>query len=497
MSAPASRTAVDWGRETVASLTADLAAGRCSSLELTEAALDRAEKANPKLNAFITLDPEGARQRALAADERRARGHATPLTGIPIAHKDLFCTRGLRTTCASRMLADFVPEYDATVVARLFDAGAVFIGKTNMDEFAMGSANENSYFGPAVNPWDAGRVAGGSSGGSAVAVAAGLVPAATASDTGGSIRLPAGFNGITGLKPTYGRISRFGMVAFASSLDQAGPLAWTAQDCALMLNALAGFDASDATSLLRPAEDFARHLDAPLEGLRLAFDPHLFDEVEGRVAPLLREALESCRRLLGADLVEVELASALRQAVPAYYIISSAEASSNLARYDGVRYGHRSCRANSIEDLYELSRAEGFGLEVERRILIGSHVLSSGYYDAYYDRACRVRRAVANRFDDLFATADLLFLPTAPSTAFARGSHEQDPVAMYLVDLYTTAANLAGLPAMAIPCGFASGLPVSMQLLAPAFSEARLLAAAHRYQRHSGWKPSPPPAAVA
>ncbi|WP_386068323.1 Asp-tRNA(Asn)/Glu-tRNA(Gln) amidotransferase subunit GatA [Tahibacter sp. UC22_41] len=470
----------------IAALAADLAAGRRSALQLTEDALIRAGRA-AALNSFIHVDADGARLAANAVDAQRAAGAAlSPLAGIPFAHKDIFCTRGVATTCGSRMLRDFVPPYDAQVVERLASAGAVSIGKTNMDEFAMGSSNENSAYGAVANPWDTTRVPGGSSGGSAAAVAAGIVPFATGTDTGGSIRQPAAFCGITGLKPTYGRVSRHGMIAYASSLDCAGVLARSAADCAVVFDAIAGFDPRDATSVARPAEATATLLDQPLAGLRIGVAREYFGGgVQSDVGERVQAALRELERL-GAVLVDVSLPSA-HHAIAAYYVIAPAEASSNLARYDGVRYGHRTAQARSLDELYSQSRAEGFGREVQRRILVGTYALSAGYYDAYYLRAQKVRRLVANDFAAAFAGVDLIAGPTAPTTAFRLGEKSGDALAMYAADVNTVAVNLAGLPAISTPAGLAGGLPVGLQLIAPAFAEARLLNAAHQLQQATDW----------
>jgi len=466
-------------------LAQQLRARRTSALELTRAALATAA-ARAELNALITLDEPAALARAADADAALARGDAAPLCGIPLIHKDIFCTKGVRTTCGSRMLAGFVPPYDATVVERLANSGAVAIGKANMDEFAMGSSNENSCFGPVRNPWDATRVPGGSSGGAAAAVAAGIVPFATGTDTGGSIRQPAAFCGITGLKPTYGRVSRWGMIAFASSLDCGGVLARSAEDCAHVLGVIAGHDPRDATSVDRPADDYAGALSTPLAGLRIGVAREYFGAgVEDGVGAAVRAALHELEKL-GATLVDVTLAHA-HLAIPAYYVIAPAEASSNLARYDGVRYGHRCADPRSLEDLYTRSRAEGFGAEVRRRILVGTYALSAGYFDAYYLRAQRVRRLIANDFAAAFGHVDLIAGPTAPTVAFKLGEKASDPLAMYAADVNTVAVNLAGLPAISIPAGFSAGLPVGLQLIAPAFAESRLLAAAHQFQLHTEW----------
>ncbi|MEE4278485.1 MAG: Asp-tRNA(Asn)/Glu-tRNA(Gln) amidotransferase subunit GatA [Halieaceae bacterium] len=463
-----------------------LAAGETSSEALTLDYLARIDALDAQLNSFITVDRDGALAQARAADERRARGEAGPLTGIPIAHKDIFCTRGLRTSCASRMLDNFTPPYDATVVERLADAGVVVLGKTNMDEFAMGSSNETSYYGACRNPWDPQRVPGGSSGGSAAAVAAGLAAAATGTDTGGSIRQPAALCGITGLKPTYGRVSRLGMVAFASSLDQGGPMARSAEDCALLLAAMAGHDPRDSTSTDRPVDNYAACLDAPLAGLRIGLPREYFGEaLDGAMASTVRDALAEYEAL-GAELVEISLPHT-QLAIPAYYVIAPAEASTNLSRYDGVRYGHRCENPKDLEDLYTRSREEGFGAEVQRRILVGTYALSSGYYDAYYKRAQQVRRLIAGDFHQAFAEVDIIAGPTTPGVAFELGAKTSDPTAMYLEDVYTLAVNLAGLPALSHPAGFIDGLPAGLQLIGRAFDEGRLLAAAHQYQQRTDW----------
>ena len=467
-------------------LAAALADGRTSSVALTETCLARIAALDGELNSFITVDRDGALARAREADARRAAGDGTALTGIPIAHKDIFCTRGLATTCASRMLENFVPPYDATVVAKLAQAGVVVVGKTNMDEFAMGSSNENSFFGACRNPWDRSRVPGGSSGGSAVAVAAGLVPAATGTDTGGSIRQPAALCGITGLKPTYGRVSRLGMIAYASSLDQGGPMARSAEDCALLLAAMAGHDPRDSTSADRPVEDFAASFERDLVGLRIGVPREYFgDGLDDAVEATIRAALE-VYVAQGATLVDISLPNT-QLAIPAYYVIAPAEASTNLARYDGVRYGHRCKDPADLEDLYTRSREEGFGDEVQRRILVGTYALSSGYYDAYYKRAQQVRRLIAQDFAAAFAAVDVIAGPTTPGVAFALGARTDDPTAMYLEDIYTLAVNLAGLPALSHPAGLADGLPVGLQLIGQSFDEARLLAVAHRFQQVTDW----------
>jgi aspartyl-tRNA(Asn)/glutamyl-tRNA(Gln) amidotransferase subunit A len=472
---------------TLAGLASALRAGKVSSLELTRGFLGRIAALNGKLNAFITVDEERALAEARVADGRRAKGESGPLLGIPLAHKDIFCTKGTLTTCGSKMLSNFASPYDAHVIERLSAAGAVLLGKTNMDEFAMGSSNETSYYGPVRNPWDGTRVPGGSSGGSAAAVAARMAPAATGTDTGGSIRQPAALSGISGLKPTYGLVSRYGMIAFASSLDQAGPMAKSAEDLALLLNAMAGFDARDSTSLERPAEDYTRELAMPLAGLRIGLPKEYFAEgVEPDVLARVREAVRWFEQQ-GARAVEVALPST-QLSIPVYYVLAPAEASSNLSRFDGVRYGYRAAQYADLVDMYRRSRAEGFGAEVKRRILIGTYVLSHGYYDAYYLQAQKLRRVIAKDFTEAFARCDLIMGPTAPGTAFAIGAKSADPVQMYLNDIFTIAANLAGLPGMSIPCGFDSGgLPVGLQIIGDHFAEARMLGAAHRYQQATDW----------
>ena len=470
----------------MAQLSEGLRRREFSSVELTRRLLERIESSQPKLNALISITREAALQSAEAADRALAAGNATPLTGVPIVHKDIFCTQGIRTTCGSRMLENFVAPYDATVVAKLKSAGVVTLGKANMDEFAMGSSNENSYFGPVHNPWKTGMVPGGSSGGSAAIVAARLAPAATATDTGGSIRQPAALCGVTGLKPTYGRVSRYGMIAFASSLDQGGVIAATAEDAALLLRAMAGFDPRDSTSVERDVPDYVAALDAPLAGLKIGllkefFDTGLDTEVERRI----RAALAVYEKL-GASVREVSLPN-LPLSVPAYYVVAPAECSSNLARFDGVRFGHRCENPRDLLDLYKRSRGEGFGAEVKRRIMTGTYVLSAGYFDAYYLKAQKVRRLIADDFARAFLEVDVLMGPTTPTPAFAIGAKMSDPVTMYLNDIYTIGANLAGVPAMSLPCGFVAGLPVGLQIIAPQFGEARMLNVAHLYQRETDW----------
>jgi aspartyl-tRNA(Asn)/glutamyl-tRNA(Gln) amidotransferase subunit A len=471
---------------TIAELSGLLQARRLSSEELTRHCLQRVERFNGRLNCFISVCPDLALEQARAADRRIAAGNAGPLTGIPVAHKDLFCTDGIRTTCGSRMLDNFVAPYDATVVERLRAAGMVLLGKTNMDEFAMGSSTENSHYGPSRNPWDTERVPGGSSGGSAAAIAARLLPAATGTDTGGSIRQPAALCGITGLKPTYGLVSRWGMVAFASSLDQGGPFARSAEDAALLLSALAGFDARDSTSVDRPAADYTADLGTPLAGLRIGLPREYFDRrLDAGIAGVLKEALSVLEKA-GAKLVEIELPS-MDLSIPAYYVVAPAEASSNLSRYDGVRFGYRCKDPKDMMDLFCRSRGDGFGAEVKRRIMIGTYVLSAGYYDAYYLKAQRVRRLIRTELQEALRKVDVIAAPTAPGTAFRVGEHVSDPVQMYLSDIYTVSVNLAGLPAVTVPAGFHSGLPVGLQLIGDYFAEGRILGVAHGFQQLTDW----------
>jgi len=472
---------------TLAELSQALRARRVSSVELTELFLQRAQGANPALNAFITLDPARSLADAAAADRRIGAGQAGPLTGIPIAHKDIFCAKDWLTSCGSRMLSNFVAPYDAHVIERLREAGAVSLGKTNMDEFAMGSSTETSFYGPTRNPWDSAAVPGGSSGGSACAVAARLAPCATGTDTGGSIRQPAAHCGISGLKPTYGLVSRYGMVAFASSLDQGGPMAKSAEDLAILLNAMAGFDARDSTSLDRAGEDYTRALDSPLAGLRIGLPREYFGA--GLDADVRRavDAAVAQYRALGCEVVEVALPNTALS-IPVYYVLAPAEASSNLARYDGVRYGYRAPDYADLREMYMKTRAQGFGEEVKRRILIGTYVLSHGYYDAYYLKAQKIRRLIARDFAQAFERCDLIMGPTAPSVAFDLGAKSSDPVQMYLSDIYTISVNLAGLPGLTIPCGFGShGRPVGLQMVGNYFQEARMLNAAHQYQKATDW----------
>ena len=466
---------------------AALATRKISSVELTQLYLDRITRLNPALNAFITLNPGLSLAQAKAADARIAAGKANALTGIPLAQKDIFCAKGWLTTCGSKMLHNFVSPYDAHVITQFNNAGAVTLGKTNMDEFAMGSSNETSYYGPVKNPWDTARVPGGSSGGTAAAVAARLCAAATGTDTGGSIRQPAALCGISGLKPTYGVCSRYGMIAFASSLDQAGPMGRSAEDLALMLNVMAGFDERDSTSLQRDTEDYARDLNKPLNGLRIGLPQEFFAAGMGSDVAKAVEAAIAEYKKLGATIVDISLPNS-RLSVPVYYVLAPAEASSNLSRFDGVRYGYRAPDYGDLADMYEKTRAQGFGAEVKRRIMIGTYVLSHGYYDAYYIKAQRIRRLIAQDFAEAFKQCDVIMGPTSPTTAFKLGEKGDDPVQMYLSDIYTIAVNLAGLPGMSIPCGFGeNNMPVGLQIIGNYFDEARMLNVAHQYQLATDW----------
>ncbi|MBZ0333140.1 Asp-tRNA(Asn)/Glu-tRNA(Gln) amidotransferase subunit GatA [Marinobacter sp. AL4B] len=472
--------------KSVAELSKELESGKISSVELTQQFLDRLKNEDGKYNSFITISDERALAEAKAADEMRAAGKATAWTGVPFAHKDIFCTNGVRTTCGSKMLENFVPPYDATVTANFKAAGAVCLGKTNMDEFAMGSSNESSFFGAVTNPWGDKRVPGGSSGGSAAAVAARLAPAATGTDTGGSIRQPAALCGITGLKPTYGRVSRYGMIAFASSLDQGGPMARTAEDAALMMNVMAGFDPKDSTCIDREVPDYTATLNEPLKGLKIGLPKEYFSE---QLSPAMEEQVRNAVReyeKLGATVKEVSLPNA-KLAIAAYYVIAPAEASANLSRFDGARYGYRCENPKDLMDMYTRTRAEGFGNEVKRRILVGSYALSAGYFDAYYLKAQKVRRLIQQDFINAFKEVDVMMSPVSPSPAFVQGEKTTDPVTMYLEDVFTIAINLAGIPAMSVPAGFVDGLPVGLQIIGDYFSEARLLNAAHQFQQVTDW----------
>ncbi len=471
---------------TLMELAAALQDGEFSARELTEHLLRRIETHQDRLNAFITVTAEQALEQADAADKARARGDNSPLNGLPIVHKDLFCTKGVNTTCGSRILENFVAPYNATVVERINAAGAVMLGKTNMDEFAMGSSNETSYYGPVTNPWDSKLSPGGSSGGSAAAVAARIVPAATGTDTGGSIRQPAALTGTVGLKPTYGRVSRFGMVAFASSLDQAGVITRSAEDAALLLGVMAGYDARDSTSVDHPVPDYLAGLDRRMHGLKIGIVRQHFDEgldkgCEARIKEALATMQDNGATLIDVDLPNIDLS------VPTYYVVAPAECSSNLSRFDGVRFGHRSKNPENLLDMYCRSRGEGFGAEVQRRIMTGTYVLSAGYYDAYYLKAQKVRQLISRDFKEAFRNVDIIAGPTAPTTAFAIGEKTDDPITMYLNDIYTIGANLAGLPGISIPCGFADGLPVGLQLVGPHFAEEILLSCSHQYQQQTDW----------
>lgn len=472
--------------KTVSQLSTSLQDGDFSSVELTQHFLDRIE-ALSDLNAFITVDAEMALQQARQADAQIARGDASPMTGIPIAQKDIFCTQGLLTTCGSKMLSNFVSPYDATVIRKFNDAGAVILGKTNMDEFAMGSSNETSFFGPVKNPWGTNAVPGGSSGGSAAAVAARIAPIATGTDTGGSIRQPASLCGITGIKPSYGRVSRYGMIAFASSLDQGGCMAQTAEDAAIMLNLMAGYDDKDSTSLDIETPDFTANLNDDISGLKIGLPKEFFEEgLNDDVAGCVDAAIEAYRKL-GAETVKISLPNS-KLAVPCYYVLATAEASSNLSRYDGVRYGHRAADYNDLQGMYQKTRAEGFGAEVKRRIMIGTYALSSGYYDAYYLKAQKLRRLIADEFTEAFKHCDVIMGPVSPTAGFKLGEKTDDPVQMYLGDIYTLPINLAGIPAMSVPAGFsAANLPVGLHLIGPYLGEAILLNFAHQYQKITDW----------
>ena len=472
--------------KTIAQISADLTSGLYSSEDITRHFLDRIKKYDTHLNSFITVNEKEAIAQARVADAVRARGEAGPMTGVPIAQKDIFCTKGIKTSCGSKMLDNFIAPYDAYVITRFAQAGAIMLGKTNMDEFAMGSSNENSYYGPVKNPWDTAYVPGGSSGGSAAAVAAGLAPGATGTDTGGSIRQPAALSGITGLKPTYSRVSRYGMIAFASSLDQGGPLAKTAQDCAMMLNVMAGYDARDSTSIDKPVPDYTASLNDSIAGLRIGLPKEFFTEhLDANIRALIDNAVKEYEKQ-GASVHEISLPHA-HLSIPAYYIIAPAECSSNLSRFDGVRYGYRCDNPADLTDLYKRSRGEGFGAEVKRRIIIGTYALSAGYYDAFYLKAQQIRRLIRDDFTTAFKTVDVIMSPTSPTTAFKIGARTDDPIAMYLSDIFTIVASLAGLPALSLPAGFIQGLPVGLQIIGNYFEEARLLNIAHRYQQTSDW----------
>jgi len=476
---------------TLAEIAQGLQTKQFSSLELTQHFLKRIQALDPKLNSFITVCEDQALAQAKAADEKIATGHAHPLTGVPIAQKDIFCTQGIKTSCGSKMLDNFISPYDATVVTKFNEAGCVMLGKTNMDEFAMGSSNETSFYGHVHNPWRENTVPGGSSGGSAAAVAARLTPMATGTDTGGSIRQPAALTGITGLKPTYGRVSRYGMIAFASSLDQGGPMTRTAEDAALVMNVMSGFDPKDSTSLDVEVPDYTATLNDSLKGLKIGLPKEFFDS---RLSPEMAPCIETAKTelaKLGVEFKEISLASS-GLSIPAYYVIAPAECSSNLSRFDGVRFGYRCDKPQNLNDLYERSRGEGFGEEVKRRIMVGTYALSAGYYDAYYLKALQIRRLISEDFDRAFEEVDVILGPTTPGVAFNMGEKANDPVSMYLSDIYTIAVNLAGLPGLSAPCGMIDGLPVGMQLIGPRLSEAKLLNVAHLYQQHTDWHQQAP-----
>lgn len=476
---------------TLANISKALTAKQFSARELTAHLLARIEQQDPQLNSFITVTADSALQQADAADQQRSNGNNAPLLGVPLAHKDLFCTAGVRTSCASKMLDNFIAPYSASVVTNLTQAGCISLGKLNMDEFAMGSSGETSFYGASKNPWDLTRVPGGSSSGSAVAVAARLVPAATGSDSGGSIRQPAAFTGLTGIKPTYGRISRWGMTAYASSFDQAGFLAHNAEDCAMLLQATAGFDERDSTSAQQPVDDYAAALTQPLQGLRIGLPKEYFDSrLDSRIGDVTQNAIAQLKQL-GATFVDISLPT-LPHAVPAYYVIASAEASTNLARFDGVRFGYRCKDPQNLEDMYARSRDEAFGDEVKRRIMMGTYALSTGYYDAYYLKAQKIRRLIKDDFVSAFKDVDLILGPTTPNLPWQLGSKVNDPVAAYLEDIYTVPANLAGIPGLSMPAGLVAGLPVGVQLLAPYFEEGRLLQVAHQFQQHTDWHTQAP-----
>ncbi len=472
--------------KTLSELSALLEAGDVTSVQLTEHFLQRIKDHDPQLNSFITVTSEQALKAAADADEKRKAGNAGPLTGIPIAHKDIFCTKDVKTTCGSKMLDNFESPYDATVVEKMQQAGVIMLGKTNMDEFAMGSSNETSFYGAVKNPWNTKAVPGGSSGGSASSVAARLTPAATGTDTGGSIRQPASLCGITGLKPTYGRVSRYGMIAFASSLDQAGPMAQSAEDCALLLNAMSGFDPKDSTSLEKEVPDYTADLNKPLSGLKIGLPKEYFGEgLSAGTDEVVKKAIEEYKNL-GAEIIDISLPNT-HLAVPVYYVVAPAECSSNLSRFDGVRFGHRCDDPKDLEDLYKRSRAEGFGEEVKRRILVGTYALSAGYYDAYYIKAQQIRRLISDDFVKAFEKVDVIMGPSSPETAFNIGEKSDDPISMYLSDIYTIAVNLAGLPGISVPAGFDNNMPVGLQIIANHFDESRLLNVAHQYQLNTDW----------
>jgi aspartyl-tRNA(Asn)/glutamyl-tRNA(Gln) amidotransferase subunit A len=477
--------------KTIANWATELATKKISSVELTSYYIERIKRFDKQLNSFITITEEQALESAKAADNTRAQGKAGPITGIPIAQKDIFCTKGVKTSCGSKMLDNFISPYDATVITKFKDAGTVMLGKTNMDEFAMGSSNENSYYGPVKNPWNLETVPGGSSGGSSAAVAADLAPAATGTDTGGSIRQPAALTGISGLKPTYGRVSRYGMIAFASSLDQGGVFARTSEDIALLLNVMAGFDKMDSTSTDIAVPDYTKTLNDSMQGLRIGLPKEFFNVgLDDTIAKAIHAAIKEYEKL-GCSIHEISLPHT-HLSIPAYYVIAPAECSSNLARFDGVRYGHRCKDPIDLIDLYQRSRSEGFGKEVKRRIMIGTYALSAGFYDAYYIKAQKIRGLIREDFAKAFEKVDVIMGPTTPSVAFKIGEKANDPVSMYLSDIYTIAINLAGLPGMSIPAGFSQGLPIGLQLISNFYTESRLLNVAHAFQKATDWHTKTP-----
>ncbi len=476
----------DYHLKSLAELSAMLHAGEVTSVQLTEHFIARIKAYDSELNSFVTVTEEQALEAAKDADTVLKSGKAGPLTGIPLAHKDIFCTDGVKTSCGSKMLDNFISPYDATVVKKMKQAGVVMLGKTNMDEFAMGSSNETSYYGAVKNPWALDCVPGGSSGGAAASVAARITPAATGTDTGGSIRQPAALCGITGIKPTYGRVSRYGMIAFASSLDQAGPMAQSAEDCAMLLNAMAGFDEKDSTSIEKDVPDYTAELDKPLDGLRIGLPKEYFGQgLDADIEKVIRAALAEYEKM-GAELIDIELPNS-DLSVPVYYVVAPAECSANLSRFDGVRYGYRCENPVDLMDLYTRSRGEGFGAEVKRRIMVGTYALSSGYYDAYYLKAQQLRHNISDDFIKAFEQVDVIMGPTSPGTAFKVGEKSNDPISMYLSDIYTIAVNLAGLPGMSIPAGFVDGKPVGLQIAGNYFDESRLLNVAHQYQKNTDW----------
>jgi aspartyl-tRNA(Asn)/glutamyl-tRNA(Gln) amidotransferase subunit A len=477
--------------KTLAQISQDLQAGEYSSVEVTQHFLDRIKNLDGQYNSFITVTDEQALKQAKAADELRAAGNANEWTGVPMAHKDIFCTEGVRTSCGSKMLDKFIAPYDSTVADNFNQVGAVSLGKTNMDEFAMGSSSESSFYGAVKNPWNEEHVPGGSSGGSAAAVAARLAPGITATDTGGSIRQPASFCGVTGIKPTYGRVSRFGMISYASSLDQGGPIARTAEDAAMMLNVMAGFDKKDSTSIDRAVPDYRADLNKSVKGMTIGLPKEYFSsDLDPAMAKTIQDAIKEYEKM-GATLKEISLPNT-NLCVPAYYVIAPSECSANLSRMDGVRFGHRCEDPKDVEDLYKRSRSEGFGDEVQRRIMLGSYALSAGFYDAYYKKAQQVRRLIKNDFVAAFNDVDVIMSPVAPSPAFKFGEKNKDPVSMYLEDIFTLATNLAGLPGMSVPAGMINDLPVGLQLIGNYFDESRLLNCAHQFQTATDWHTKTP-----